>query len=56
MQSENEKKEMDQHNLTLQSLLYEQDYFAKEIHFCKEFKTPNLKLALKSEVYESFIG
>jgi len=45
---------MDTHNLNLQSLLYEKDYFVKEIHFCKEFKTPSLQSALKPEMYESF--
>lgn len=39
-ESEQEKKAIDMHNLTLQSLLYEKDYFAKEIFFCKEYKTP----------------
>ena len=40
--SENERRQVDSHNLTLQSLLYEKDYYVKEIHFCKEFKTPYL--------------
>jgi hypothetical protein len=52
--SEIERKEMDHHNITLQSLLYEKDYFVKEIHFCKEFKTPQLQQALQPEVYEKF--
>lgn len=38
--SEEEKKRVDSHNLTLQSLKYGKDYFLKEVHFCKEFKTP----------------
>ena len=41
-QSEDERKKLDNHNLTLQSLLYGKDYFSGEVHFCKEFKTPNL--------------
>lgn len=41
--SEEERRELDSHNLTLQSLLYGKDYFLKEVHFCKEFKTPHLK-------------
>ena len=48
---EEERKDLDSHNLTLQSLLYGKDYFLKEVHFCKEFKTPNLKQALQPDVY-----
>ena len=44
--SEDERKDLDTHNLTLQSLLYGKDYFSKEVHFCKEYKTPNLQQAL----------
>jgi hypothetical protein len=40
--SELERASVDEHNLALQSLTYEKDYFKKEIHFCKEFKTPQL--------------
>ena len=50
-ESEEERKEVDNRNLTLQSLLYGKDYFLKQVHFCKEFKTPNLQEALKEEDY-----
>ena len=53
-QSESELKEIDHHNIVLQNLQYEKDYFVKEIHFCKELKTPNLQLALKADVYDKF--
>ena len=49
--SEDERRELDTHNLTLQSLLYGKDYFLKEVHFCKEYKTPHLQQALQPEVY-----
>lgn len=49
--SEDERKDLDSHNLTLQSLLYGKDYFLKEVYFCKEFKTPHLQQALKPEDY-----
>ena len=49
--SEEERKELDTHNLTLQSLLYGKDYFLKEVHFCKEYKTPHLQSALHPDVY-----
>jgi hypothetical protein len=49
--SEEERKELDNHNLTLQSLLYGKDYFSGEVHFCKEFKTPNLQNALPEDIY-----
>jgi len=49
--SEDERRELDTHNLTLQSLLYGKDYFLKEVHFCKEYKTPHLQQALHPEVY-----
>jgi len=52
--SELERREMDAQNLALQSLLYEKDHFLKEIHFCRELKTPQLKQALLTEVYERF--
>ena len=42
VRSEEERKEFDSHNLNLQSLLYGKHYFSGEVHFCKEFKTPNL--------------
>ena len=51
--SEEERKELDNHNLTLQSLLYGKDYFSGEVHFCKEFKTPNLQNALPDDVFIS---
>ena len=40
--SEIELKEIDYHNIVLQNLQYEKNYFDKEIHFCKELKTPQL--------------
>jgi hypothetical protein len=49
--SEDERRELDTHNLTLQSLLYGKDYFLKEVHFCKEYKTPHLQQALNPDVY-----
>jgi hypothetical protein len=49
--SEDERRELDTHNLTLQSLLYGKDYFLKEVHFCKEYKTPQLQQALHPDVY-----
>ena len=51
--SEEERKEFDSNNLTLQSLLYGKHYFSGEVHFCKEFKTPNLQNALPEEEYAS---
>ncbi|TNV84672.1 hypothetical protein FGO68_gene6114 [Halteria grandinella] len=50
-QSEDERRNLDQHNLTLQSLLYGKDFFLKEVHQCKEYKTPNLQQALTPEIY-----
>jgi hypothetical protein len=49
--SEDERRELDTHNLTLQSLNYGKDYFLKEVHFCKEYKTPHLQQALHPDVY-----
>jgi uncharacterized membrane protein YfhO len=51
--SEEERKEFDSNNLNLQSLLYGKHYFSGEVHFCKEFKTPNLQNALPEEEYAS---
>lgn len=52
--NEQERSAVDANNLTLQSFLYEQSYFLKEIHFCKEFKTPQLKKALPDDEYKKF--
>eukprot|EP00347_Sterkiella_histriomuscorum_P007800 403347513 len=52
--ADQERQEMDTHNLNLQSLLYEKDYFKKEIHYCKEFKTPQLQQSLKPLIYDQF--
>lgn len=41
-QCENQRSATDDHNLTLQSYLYETGYYEKQIHFCKEYKTPQL--------------
>ena len=49
--SEDERRVLDNHNLTLQSLLYGKDYYSKEVHFCKEFKTPNLTNAIDTESF-----
>ena len=49
--SEEQRKELDLQNLSLQSLLYGKDYYLKEVHFCKEFKTPNLVQAINPTVF-----
>ena len=42
VQGEFQRKETDDCNLTLQSYLYEKSYYLKEIHDCRETKTPHL--------------
>jgi hypothetical protein len=50
-QSEDERKELDSQNLNLQSLLYGKDYYLKQVHFCKEFKTPLLAQCILPEEF-----
>ncbi len=46
-QAEQQRKETDDYNLSLQSFQYERNHYQREIYFCKEYKTPQLSLVIQ---------
>ena len=50
VQGDFQRKQTDDFNLQLQSYLYEKSYYTKEIHACRETKTPNLDKVVKKAV------
>ena len=48
------RDELDEKNLELQSIIYQKNYYEKEINFCRELKTPFMKAALNPDTFKQF--